>query len=129
MSLDPKYIEKVRAFIAQPTEIFGHRQWLVCKQMQCYMRLGTRRIMLPDIVSAPYIEFQTVEVANVEVSSKWRGKGLYNEFLSLVERCAGNRVVYVENVLKEDQYALYLQRGFVAAPNTEPQCFYKLPKG
>lgn len=74
----------------------------------------------------------TYDLANLNVELAHRGEGLLALFLdTFMEQARLNhRVLYVQNVLVEDQYGIYLRRGFEQVQTENPLydvCFFYDP--
>ncbi len=121
MNLPSSYEQKIRAFLAAPRGSTARVQWIHCTHVKVYVRKSQRRFL--DIGLR-----ETIEIANVEVLSKYQRSGLYSALLALFDECAGDRVVYIENVHFEEHYPIYLRRGFTQDPNSYGYSanFYKM---
>lgn len=112
----------ISAFIA------GTRRngWLEYPHMQVYVRKGYHCI---DGVGR-----HTLDIANVEVQERKRGKGIFTAWLKHAEKCAEGAFegVFVENLLNMRLLELLLARGYILAGNSEMPSVYKpcnqLPK-
>jgi GNAT superfamily N-acetyltransferase len=78
-----------------------------------------------DIIEGERV--RTLVVSNITIQPRLRGKGIYDLFLRQIEAVAKTNGVYcvvVENVWIEEQYGIYLRRGYKPMGRS-PECFYK----
>ncbi len=61
-----------------------------------------------------YYGIPTMTVANVEVDEEVQGRGLFREFLTILEKLAreNKRWVYIESVINDHLHAMLKRRGY-----------------
>lgn len=69
----------------------------------------------------------TIDIGNVEVLEDVQQKGIFKEFLKIIERLAEKygRMVYIESVLNELLLDKLPEYGYTMVPNSVPPSFYK----
>lgn len=103
---DQTFVDAITAY-AKDEDPFLRSTWFYGQHLDVYMRNGFRWINGEKV--------RALTASNV--TSKSPGNGLYSQFLLFLESLAD--VVYVENVLYPDQYAIYLRRGYTAIPASD----------
>jgi len=71
----------------------------------------------------------TIDVANVTVKEKERGKGHFKQLIDDLEAGLGHRgveVLYAENIHEPRLMPFFERRGYKIDPYTTENCFYKL---
>jgi GNAT superfamily N-acetyltransferase len=68
----------------------------------------------------------TIDLANIEVAERMRGKGLFTILLSKIEKFAkkARRVVYIENVMNRQFADFFRRRGYEEIDTGGLPCFY-----
>lgn len=117
-------------------------QWIAAPKLQAYVRRSTRRL---PVLPRGYVEHidgnpfnnaidnlvihdmeMGLDIANVSVSSRFRGKGIFTKWLDDAEKLAvvhGLKYVYVESILNERLIPFLAARGYQMAGTTPPSMF------
>ncbi len=99
--------------------------WVSEPKMKAYVRKSYR-------VIEDQVEEKVIDIANVEVISKYRGTGVYRSALPRMEQAskdAGFTVIFLESVLEERLLDFYEKHGYTRCPpnayNTRQINFFK----
>jgi N-acetylglutamate synthase-like GNAT family acetyltransferase len=112
------YTDTIRLFLLGS----NRNCWLNYPDFHVYVRKGYHRINQANPVS------MTFDIANIDVEARQRGKGIFTDWLTLVERetkSAGLEAVYVENVLNPRLADFLTRRGYTKLEGGIPS-FYLL---
>lgn len=103
-------------FLNTPAEV--RHAWIDEPNLRAYVRKTIRYIGREM--------YNTLDIANVEVTEEERGKKIFTKFLDKVEKAAKERdsIVFIESILSERFYNFLLKRGYRPRPS-EPSSLYK----
>lgn len=109
--------------IEQFTASKKYNYWLREKHMNVYVR--------KSIHALSHQIAECLDIANIEVDEKYRGKGIFTAFLARAEQqaiLAGKDAVYVESILNPKLLGMLIKRGYTLVPNTNEisPCVFKL---
>lgn len=91
--------------------------WIQEPHMKIYVRRSKRSLDVHLIESC-------LDLASVEVSEKYRGKGLFTKFVERFEQAAEDldRTVFVESILEPRLVGFFEGRGYKQMDNSTPTC-------
>ncbi len=110
-------MKEITFFICSPTYI--RNRWFHGPHIGMYLR-RTRRVIDDNVV-------ETIDIANVEVDEAHQGKGIFTEYLSVIESLAiwNHLTVYMENILNPKLAEFMFKRGYIRPDKIRDVCVYK----
>lgn len=109
-----KFIQKCKS------DQFLNNEWLYGSDLSVYVRKSNRYIERKRCVA--------LDVANINVPPKQRGKGIFTSFLLSAELINPFEITFIENVLESEFEPFFIRNNYVLVDGSNPHCFYKRTK-
>lgn len=117
----PDYRKDIIAFM----KMVVNNQWITYPKFSVYIRKARHRV-------DPYNVLRCLDVANINVDTKYQKKGIFTEWLTQIEDQAKNSgldCVYVENILNEHLEKFLIKRGYTRTGETTLPSYYLMVNG